>query len=52
MELGHKLAKGGLPSDAADSDENLGPIHRSCNQAQGSTPHEDPKEIRDRGTDW
>ena len=52
MELGHKDAKGGLTSDESEKDENLGPIHRSCNFKQGSEPYVEPRSIRDRGDEW
>lgn len=44
MEIGHKVAKGGLPHAEAHDDKNLGPIHRSCNRDQSSTPYRDPIE--------
>jgi hypothetical protein len=52
MELGHKVAKGGLSISKADSDENLGPIHTSCNREQGSTPYKKPKIKRKRLDVW
>ena len=44
MELGHKVAKGGLSNEEASEPGNLGPIHRSCNREQSSTPYTDPTE--------
>lgn len=52
MELGHKIAKGGLPSSISEKDDNLGPIHRSCNNEQGSTPHQEPRIMRKDSNEW
>lgn len=43
MEIGHKVAKGGLSMEEASDPSNLGPIHRSCNREQSSTPYTNPR---------
>lgn len=52
MELDHVEPKSSTSAEVSDSDENLRPTHKWCNQEKGSTRVKLPKLKRNRWHEW